>query len=244
MTPVAAARAAVKKLEGLSRPAGGFDASHYFRGTGDLSFHNIKAPIVRGIAREICETHPAWSIDDAMAFADITMRSRFLEAKGLGLEVVARYRRRFTPRLLPVWRRWLAGDLASNWATTDALCGLLIGPLVVAHPALIPRVASWAGHKNLWVRRASAVGLIPSVRRGVGLDAAYGVARRLHADDADLIQKAVGWMLREAGKTDMPRLDRYLRAHGPSIPRTTVRYAIERFSPVTRRRLLAATRPQ
>ena len=94
----------------------------------------------------------------------------------------------------------------------------------------------------MWVRRASAVGLIPAVRRGIALDAAYQVASQLHGDREDLIQKAVGWMLREAGKADDRRLERYLRANGPSIPRTTVRYAIERYPPPTRRALLEATR--
>jgi 3-methyladenine DNA glycosylase AlkD len=82
------------------------------------------------------------------------------------------------------------------------------------------------------------------VRRGDALDVAYDVARQLHPDPHDLIQKAVGWMLREAGKSDAARLKKYLRANGPSIPRTTVRYAIERFAPSERRTLLAATRTQ
>ena len=245
MTPAAAARGAMRRLEQLSRPSGTFDASRYFRGADGLGFRNIGATAVRMLAREIHLTHRAdWRVDEALAFAETAMHSRFLEDKAVGVELLARYRRAFSPRLLPVWKRWLADDLASNWATTDAMCGLLIGPLVVAHPHLIPRVASWSRHGNLWVRRASAVGLIPSVRRGVGLDAAYDVAARLHADPADLIQKAVGWMLREAGKADARRLERYLRANGPAIPRTTVRYAIERFPPAQRRRLLTATRAE
>jgi 3-methyladenine DNA glycosylase AlkD len=100
----------------------------------------------------------------------------------------------------------------------------------------------WARHRNMWVRRASAVSLIPSVRRGLALDLAYGVARTLRPDPEDLIQKAVGWMLREAGKADARRLDRYLRANGPRIPRITVRYAIERFPPAKRRALLNTTK--
>ena len=63
-----------------------------------------------------------------------------------------------------------------------------------------------------------------------------------HGDREDLIQKAVGWALREAGKSDMGRLEQYLRENGPRIPRTTLRYAIERFSPRRRRELLVATR--
>ena len=100
----------------------------------------------------------------------------------------------------------------------------------------------WARDRNMWVRRASIVGLIPRARRGESLDLVYEIARRLHADREDLIQKAVGWALREAGKTDMARLERYLRANGAAIPRTTLRYAIERFPPRKRQALLIGTK--
>jgi 3-methyladenine DNA glycosylase AlkD len=103
-------------------------------------------------------------------------------------------------------------------------------------------MASWSRHDNIWVRRASIVSLIPAVRRGVGLDTAYQIAGTLHGDREDLIQKAVGWTLREAGKVDPRRFERYLRAEGRRIPRTTVRYAIERFAAVKREALLKATR--
>ena len=84
--------------------------------------------------------------------------------------------------------------------------------------------------------------LIPSVRKGAALDVAYDIARALHADGEDLVQKAVGWTLREAGKADPDRLEAHLLVHGPAIPRTTLRYAIERFPETKRRFLLTATR--
>ena len=65
----------------------------------------------------------------------------------------------------------------------------------------------------------------------------------LHPDKEDLIQKAVGWLLREAGKVAPEKLEAYLLANGPAIPRTTVRYAIERFDDTTRKSLLTATLP-
>jgi 3-methyladenine DNA glycosylase AlkD len=241
---VAAERArVVRALEKLSRPAGPFDASRYFRGGGDLGFYNVGTTAMRALARSIYDDHrDEWSVDDAMTLADALIADRYLEAKSVGIEVVARYRRDFTPRLLPAWKRWLANNHSANWATTDAICGALIGPLIVTHPGLAAQMRAWARHPNMWVRRAAAVGLIPSVRRGLALDLAYEVAQQLHSDREDLIQKAVGWMLREAGKTDPVRLERYLRANGPSIPRTTLRYAIERFSQTKRRSLLKATR--
>src|SRR5262249_10537850 len=136
----------------------------------------------------------------------------------------------------------LAGNHSANWATTDAICGLLIGPLIVEYPELGGRLRPWARDRNMWVRRASIVGLIPLARRGASLDLVYDIAQRLHPDGEDLIHKAVGWALREAGKPDMPRLERYLRANGPAIPRTTLRYAIERFPPGARAALLKETR--
>jgi 3-methyladenine DNA glycosylase AlkD len=227
----------------MARPHGGFDSSRYFRGPADLGFYNVGTAAMRALARAIHREHKAeWSIDDAMAFADVLIENRHLEAKSVGIEVVARYRRAFTPRLLTAWKRWLAENHSANWATTDSICGFLIGPLLLQHPELGARLRVWAADRNIWVRRAAIVGLIPRARRGESLDLVYEIARRLHADEEDLIQKAVGWTLREAGKTDMPRLERYLRANGAGIPRTTLRYAIERFPERKRRVLLEATR--
>jgi 3-methyladenine DNA glycosylase AlkD len=230
-------------LRRQARPAGAFDAARYFRGDHGLRFYNVATAAVRSLARAIHTANRAeWTVNDAMRLADALMRDPYLETKAIGIEVVARHRRSFTPRLLPSWKRWLAGNLSANWATTDLICGALIGPLLADHQRLIPPMRTWAAHRNMWVRRASAVALIPAMRRGLALDVAYDVAQTLHRDGEDLIQKAVGWMLREAGKQDAARLERYLRAHGAAIPRTTLRYAIERFPAAKRRDLLAVTR--
>ena len=233
-----------RELAALARDPGDFDASRYFRAAGHLRFYNTGTTAMRALARSIARAHAEdWTLADALSFADRLMVDPHLETKSVGIEVVARYRRSFTPRLLGHWKRWLGGGLSANWATTDAICGSLVGPVVAADPRLASIMRGWARHRSLWVRRAAAVGLIRSVNGGAALDVAYSVARILAADDEDLIQKAVGWMLREAGKADAARLERYLRGRGPTTPRTTVRYAIERFPPAKRRALLTTTRP-
>jgi 3-methyladenine DNA glycosylase AlkD len=242
-SPARAAADARRALKRMARPAGTFDASGYFRGADDLRFYNVGTPAMRALARSIHATNrDHWSIRDATAFADTLIKDRYLEVKSVGIELVARYRRDFTPGDLDVWKRWLEGNHSANWATTDAICGALSGPLLVRYPELGARMRLWARDRNMWVRRASIVSLIPLARRGESLGLVYEIARRLHGDSEDLIQKAVGWALREAGKADMARLERYLRANGASIPRTTLRYAIERFPEPKRRALLAATR--
>jgi 3-methyladenine DNA glycosylase AlkD len=240
-----AARTARLALHRMARPPGEFDASRYFRGTTGLGFYNVGTAATRGLARSIHAAHRGeWSVNEAMAFAEPLIADRYLEVKSIGIELVARYRRQFTPKLLPGWKRWLSRNHSANWATTDAICGALIGPLLVAYPRLADQMPAWSRDANMWVRRASIVSLIPSVRKGLALDIAYDVAHRLHADTEDLIRKAVGWALREAGKADPIRLERYLRAQGPGIPRTTLRYAIERFPPARRFAILKATRPE
>lgn len=226
----------------MARPTGSFVAARYFRGDHGLCFHNTGTASMRALARDVYAANKdRWTIADAMDVADLLMRDPYLEAKSVGIELVARYRRAFTPALLPRWKRWLADDLSANWATTDAMCGLLIGPFLVDHPAMTARMHGWSRDRNMWVRRASAVSLIPSLRRGAALDTGYAIAARLHPDREDLIEKAVGWMLREAGKIDMARLERYLLANGARIPRTTLRYAIERFADSKRRGILVVT---
>jgi 3-methyladenine DNA glycosylase AlkD len=234
-----------RALAKLARPAGEFNPERYFRGDHGLRFYNVGTKPMRAFARSIDLEHRGrWSINDAMSLADELIADPYLEVKSVGIELVARYRRTFTPKLLPRWKRWLARNDSANWATTDAICGMLIGPLLVRHPELAPQMGRWAHDRNMWVRRASIVGLIPLIRSRHALELAYGIAEALHPDEHDLIHKAVGWTLREAGKVDPARLERYLRANGSSIPRTTVRYAIERFPAAKRRELLAATRRQ
>jgi 3-methyladenine DNA glycosylase AlkD len=239
-TVAAAAAEAKRALKRLSRPAGDFDASRYFRGDHNLRFYNTGSGHMRALAREIhLAQREQWRLKDAVAFADLLMPDPYLEVKAVGLEVVARYRRDFTPALLGRCKRWLASNYSANWATTDEMCGVVIGPLLVAHPELIPQMRLWAAHKNMWVRRASIVGLLKPMRVGHTIDLVYDIAKRLHPDPNDLIHKAVGWALRDAGKIEEPRLERYLRANVGVIPRTTFRYAIERFPERRRRRLLA-----
>jgi len=240
-TVAAAAAAARRELKRMARPVGQFDASRYFRGDHNLRFHNIGSGRLRVLARDVyAAQRERWTLGDAVGFADLLMPDRYLEVKAVGLEVLARYRKAFTPYVLARCKRWLSRNYAANWATTDELCGLVIGPLLMTHPELMPDMRAWANHRVMWVRRASIVGLLPLVRRG-NRDAValvYEIALRLHSDPNDLIHKAVGWALREAGKVDPRRLERYLRSNVGQIPRTTFRYAIERFEPGKRSALL------
>jgi 3-methyladenine DNA glycosylase AlkD len=90
---------------------------------------------------------------------------------------------------------------------------------------------------HFWDRRIALVATLPMIRRGQLTDT-YRLVRQVLHDEEDLIHKAAGWMLREAGKKDPAKLRVFLRTFYPELPRTTLRYAIERFPEAERQRYL------
>jgi len=182
-----------------------------------------------------------WKIRDAVRFCNAMVRDPHLEPRGIGYQVVAQFVTEATPELLVDVERWL-GRSCGNWALVDNLAPSVLGPLLDLHPSLIPKVVSWTDSPNLWIRRGAAVAFIPLVKKKAHRRTAYKIASRLLDDNEDLMHKAVGWLLRESGKSDMAQLERFLCKNGPAMPRTTVRYAIERFPAIERKRLLKVTR--
>ncbi len=119
----------------------------------------------------------------------------------------------------------------NNWDLVDTSAAVLVGPhnSPDGEPALAMTQSS-----NLWVRRIAVVSTFAQLRAGqTGLT--FAVAERLLQDPHDLIHKAVGWLLREAGKRDEAALLAFLRRHYPRLPRTTLRYSIERLAPEQRK---------
>ncbi|UCG85101.1 MAG: DNA alkylation repair protein [Gemmatimonadota bacterium] len=215
----------------------------YFKRDDDVQLYGVKSSVLRGIEKEAYGLVRAdWTVVDAISFCELTADVVQFEAKMVGVLLLGRYHKDFPKGLLARVRGWILDGLFCNWAAIDGLAPTVITPLIVKYGDLMPRVVCWTSSGNLWLRRAAAVAFVPLARKGRELDSAYAVVEHLLSDANDLIHKASGWLLREAGRTDMHRLERFLLDNGPHIPRTTVRYAIERFPGRRRKRLLVETR--
>ncbi|HEU0172642.1 MAG TPA: DNA alkylation repair protein [Blastocatellia bacterium] len=242
-SPDQLARQAERELKAAANVRIARQAKFYFKPEEDVWLFGVDTPTQRRIVGDLFRrVRGDWEITEAVEFCDILIKRREMEMKNAGIFLLARYQKSFKKNLLRNVENWLANDHCSNWAATDALCGEVLGPLIRRHPALTSKLKTWTGKRNLWLRRAAAVGIIHSVRRGEQLDDAYVIAESLFKYPEDLIHKAAGWMLREAGKPDPARLESFLLEHGPRIPRTTLRYAIERFPPEKRKTLLEETK--
>lgn len=129
-------------------------------------------------------------------------------------------------------------DRINNWDIVDSSCRDVVGGYLEGHPEKAEKVLrTLARSPNIWERRIAIVSTWQFIRLHQ-LDLTFQIAEMLLVDKQDLIHKAVGWMLREAGKRDELRLRAFLVKHKGAMPRTALRYAIERFSPEDRAEFL------
>ena len=120
----------------------------------------------------------------------------------------------------------------NSWDLVDVTAPGVVGAHLVTRSRQVLR--RLARSENLWERRIAIVSTFAFIRRNE-FDDTLAIAERLLEDRHDLIHKAVGWMLREVGKRDEEPLRRFLDQHAAVMPRTMLRYAIERLSPASRR---------
>lgn len=243
MTPSELAREARNVLRKAADPLVAQSQRMFFKPWEKVAMHGIKTPDLRAIERRLYHlVRTEWSYAQALRFCDLLIADRYIESKGLGLMLLTRYHRKYEEDLLDRAKLWLERDLCANWAVTDQLSTQILSRLLDQYEHVARRIEGWKRSSNLWVRRAGVVSFVKPSGRGRHLDRVYRVVPAHFKDDHDLMHKACGWLLREAGKADADRLERFLLRQGTAIPRTTVRYAIERFPEGRRRRILERTR--
>ena len=199
-------------------------------GAGD-KFLGIRVPITRKIAREF----RGLSLDDAITL----LHDPWHEARLLSLiMLVDAYERGTADERETIFRAYVKhASRVNNWDLVDSSAPQIVGAhLATRRRGLLDRLAR---SKSLWERRIAIVATHHFIRNGEFGDT-IRIAKRLLTDEHDLIHKAVGWMLREVGKRDIRPLEVFLEEHAHEMPRTMLRYAIERMTPARRKHFMAA----
>jgi len=198
---------------------------------GDV-FIGVAVPDLRAVCRE-CRDAGLPEILDLLA-------SPVHEERLLALMMMVETFKRGTDReKRDIYRLYLASTkFVNNWDLVDSSAPQIVGAwLFTRSRAPLCRLARSA---SVWERRIAIVATHFFIRQG-DVDETFEIADLLLTDDHDLIHKATGWMLREAGKRDAAAERRYLKGRYDRMPRTMLRYAIERFPEPERRRYLAGT---
>jgi 3-methyladenine DNA glycosylase AlkD len=223
-----------KHLRSLGNPEAATAAARYFKtgagqyGEGDV-FLGLPAAVMHGLAKEF----HALPLDELT----VLLRSPIHEDRLLALLILVRRVARADRAIKKeVYELYLAHTrYINNWDLVDASSREIVGGYL-ADKSRKP-LDRLAASKSLWERRISIIATHYFIRQDDFTDT-LRIAERLLADREDLIHKAVGWMLREVGKRHQPTLKAFLRTHGRRMPRTALRYAIERFPTEVRRAYL------
>jgi len=213
-----------KRLKALGNKTAAEHARRFFKtdpgqyGEGDL-FLGITAPVLRTVAKE----HRDISLDDAVEL----LQSPLHEARMLALFImVLQYKR--GENQPAIYRAYLANThQINNWDLVDCSAAQIVGAQLFARDR--KPLTRLAKSKILWERRIAIIATFYFIRRNQ-FDDTLAIAGLLLNDKEDLMHKAVGWMLREVGKRDLKVEEDFLLPHYKQMPRTLLRYAIERFS--------------
>lgn len=225
------ARAAQQRLRSLADPAVAAVSTRFSKtgpgeyGEGDV-FIGIKSPTLKKVAKEFTGL--------ALSEVERLLHSEVHEDRTLALVIlVGQFTKGDDATRKRIYDLYLANTKhINNWDLVDISAPQIVGGYLEKRSR--KPLYRLAKSSSLWERRISIVATHWFIRHGDFADT-LGIAEKLLGDKEDLIHKAVGWMLREVGKRDMALLEAFLGKHCPVMPRTMLRYAIERFPEKKRR---------
>jgi len=220
-----------KELAAAADPERARNLAWFFRtGKGQYGYGDRFIGLTVPTARRIAHRYADLPLNDV----EKLLASPIHEHRFVALEIlVAQYEQGNQQAIFDFYLKHT--KFVNNWDLVDTSAPYIVGQhLLTRSREILYRLAK---SRSLWERRIAIVSTMRFIRAGE-IDDTFAIAKLLLKDEHDLIHKAAGWMLREAGKRSAPALRRFLKQNYAALPRTTLRYAIERFPAAQRKRIL------
>jgi len=222
------------QMQELSNPKIAEHSLRFFKtgpgeyGEGDI-FLGIRAPVMRKVARKFKE----------LPFEQVLklLKSQFHEERLLALfMLVAGFKKGDEEQQKKIYEAYLSHtDFINNWDLVDSSAHQIVGGYLFERDR--KPLYKLAKSKSLWERRISIIATYHFIKRD-DFEDTIKLSDILLADKEDLMHKAVGWMLREIGNRALEVEEKFLRKHYKKMPRTMLRYAIEKFEEKKRKSYL------
>jgi 3-methyladenine DNA glycosylase AlkD len=193
-----------------------------------VKVYGIKTAIVVCTSKKYFKEIEHLGKAEVFILCDDLFSSGFLEEAFIACNWSYFIRKQFEENDIQLFENWLEKYI-TNWASCDTFCNHTIGAFLEQYPKQISRIKKWTTSGNRWLRRAAAVSLIIPAKNGKFLKDAFEISDSLIADSDDLVQKGYGWLLKEESRVNQKEVLNYILKNKKIMPRTALRYAIEKM---------------
>ncbi|MFZ2780410.1 MAG: DNA alkylation repair protein [Rectinemataceae bacterium] len=203
----------------------------------DVKSYGVKTALVGKIAKERYKDIEGLQKKDLFDICEELWRSGYMEESFIACNWSYFIHAEYEEKDFKVFERWIR-TYVGNWAACDTLCNHTVGTFIEMYPEHVEALKKWAKSKNRWMRRASSVSLIVPAKHGGFLHDILAIADILLVDEDDLVQKGYGWMLKAASQAHQAEVFRYVMSRKSDMPRTALRYAIEKMPETLRKQAM------
>jgi 3-methyladenine DNA glycosylase AlkD len=204
----------------------------------EVRLYGIKSKMVSDIAKQNYTFVRDMDKEEILELCESLWKSGMMEESFIACSWSEKTGPRMIQSDFAILERWVH-NYVNNWASCDTLCNHTVGDFIQKYPEYLGQLRKWAKSDNRWARRAAAVSLIIPARRGKFLQDIFEIADILLMDSDDMVQKGYGWMLKAASQAHQEEVFNYVMKHKAVMPRTALRYAIEKMPPDFRVRAMA-----
>ena len=211
-------------------------AERYFK--EGVKIYGLKSAEVSGISKEHYKAIEDKSKLHIFGLCEKLWQSGYMEESFIACNWSYNVRKQFEPDDFDIFEKWVS-TYVGNWASCDTFCNHTVGTFIEMYPEYISGLKKWAQSQNRWVKRASSVSLIIPARKGFFLNDIFIIADFLNSDKDDMVQKGYGWMLKAASEAYQTEVFNYVMSKKATMPRTSLRYAIEKMPVELKTRAMA-----
>lgn len=199
--------------------------------------YGVRTPAVKKIAAEVYRTWKKWPRPEQIRFSEMLWESGKMEEGSIAIGLNRRVSKHFTAADFKVLEKWI-NRWVRNWAHTDGVSSWLVAACLENDPSLMDRVPAWTRSRNRWKRRAAAVSFLQEAGAGRNTDRILAIADLMLDDADDMVQKGVGWLLKETYPKKPREVVKYLKSNKSRPTRLLLRYAAEKMTAEDRERVL------
>lgn len=211
----------------------------FFKENEKVKFYGVRKPIVKKIADSYFKKFiKGKDKKEVFSLCEKLLNSDYDEEKHIAFDWTFKLKDQYKKRDFIIFEKWLKKYI-TNWASCDDFCMHAFGYFLYLFPETSLKIKKWSNSENRWLKRASAVIFIYSIRRGKYLEEIFNIADKLLQDKDDLVKKGYGWALKEASNVYQEEVFDFIIKRKNKIPRTALRYAIEKMPEEKRKKAMS-----